>query len=238
MPSTNLFTIKGNFIDIFNRQTIASAFVIENGIIKSITPINEMCPNYILPGFVDAHIHIESSMLVPSAFAKIAVTHGTVGTVSDPHEIANVCGVNGVSYMIEDSKQVPFKFNFGAPSCVPATQFETAGATINAQEVYTLLQRDDIKYLSEMMNYPGVLYHDDEVLQKIKYAQLLNKPIDGHAPGLVGEDAINYIKAGISTDHECYTEQEALHKLKHGMKILVREGSAAKNFEKFNARLL
>jgi len=186
---------------------------------------------YILPGFVDSHIHIESSMLVPSEFARLAVIHGTIATISDPHEIANVCGMDGVRFMIENGKTVPFKFNFGAPSCVPATTFETAGDALDASQVETLLKSDDILYLSEMMNFPGVLYKDEQVMLKIKAAHSLNKPVDGHAPGLRGEQARQYIEVGISTDHECFTAEEALDKLKYGMKILIREGSAAKNFE-------
>ena len=170
-------------------------------------------------------------MLVPSEFAKLAVVHGTVATVSDPHEIANVCGMEGVEFMIENGKTVPFKFNFGAPSCVPATIFETAGAALNSEDVKKLLEKDDIKYLSEMMNFPGVLFNDEEVMKKIAAAHKLNKPVDGHAPGLRGEQAKQYIDAGISTDHECFTKEEALDKLQYGMKILIREGSAAKNFE-------
>src|SRR6185437_2761264 len=196
----------------------------ENAIQKENAP-------FILPGFIDAHVHIESSMLVPSEFAKLAVVHGTVATISDPHEIANVCGMKGVEYMIENGRQVPFKFYFGAPSCVPATDFETAGASLNANDVDALLARDEINYLSEMMNFPGVLHHDEEVEAKINSAKIYDKPVDGHAPGLRGEEAKKYIDAGISTDHECFTKEEALEKLQYGMKILIREGSAAKNFE-------
>ena len=170
-------------------------------------------------------------MVVPYEFAQVALTHGTVATVSDPHEIANVCGVDGVKYMIDNARSAKLKFHFGAPSCVPATSFETAGARINAQGVKELLVLDDIHYLSEMMNYPGVLFDDEEVLQKIQFAKEANKPIDGHAPGLTGDDAVKYISAGISTDHECFTLEEAQFKLDHGMKILIREGSAAKNYD-------
>ncbi len=184
-----------------------------------------------MPGFVDAHIHIESSMLVPSEFAKLAVTHGTVATVSDPHEIANVLGVKGVEFMIENGKKTPFKFNFGAPSCVPATAFESAGAIIDSDAIKTLMANPDIKYLAEMMNYPGVLFNDAEVLKKIEWAKHYNKPIDGHAPGVRGENITKYIAAGITTDHECFTYDEALEKLQKGMKVIIREGSAAKNFE-------
>ncbi|MEZ4904796.1 MAG: adenine deaminase [Spirosomataceae bacterium] len=187
---------------------------------------------YLMPGFVDAHVHIESSMLTPSQFARLAVVHGTVATVSDPHEIGNVLGVTGVEYMIEDGKRVPFKFCFGAPSCVPATTFETAGATISVKDIRRLLALKEIGYLAEMMNFPGVLYEDPEVMQKIQWAKAFNKPIDGHAPGLRGEDAKKYIDAGITTDHECFSYDEALDKLQLGLDyVLIREGSAAKNFE-------
>jgi adenine deaminase len=170
-------------------------------------------------------------MLVPSEFARLAVVHGTVATVSDPHEIANVCGVTGVEFMIANGGQVPFKFNFGAPSCVPATTFETAGAALDSDDVKHLLEKDEIKYLSEVMNFPGVLFNDAEVMKKIAAAKALGKPVDGHAPGLRGQKAKQYIGAGISTDHECFTTEEALDKLAYGMKIIIREGSAAKNFE-------
>ncbi|MGB6268720.1 MAG: adenine deaminase, partial [Olleya sp.] len=204
---------------------------INAGKIESIIEKDHNINHYILPGFVDAHIHIESSMLVPSEFAKIAVKHGTVATVSDPHEIANVLGVKGVHFMINNGKQTPFKFNFGAPSCVPATTFESAGAIIDSDDIKTLMANPDIKYLAEMMNYPGVLFDDEDVLKKIAWAKHYNKPIDGHAPGLKGADVTKYINSGISTDHECFTYDEALEKLQKGMKILIREGSAAKNFE-------
>lgn len=183
-----------------------------------------------MPGLVDAHVHIESSMLLPTEFAKIAAMHGTVATVSDPHEIANVMGVAGVEYMLENAKHTPLSINFGAPSCVPATVFETAGAEIDAIAVTKLLARPEIRYLSEVMNYPGVLSGDPEVMAKIKAAQNLGKVVDGHAPGLRGEDARAYTNAGISTDHECTTEAEARDKLEAGMHILIREGSAAKNY--------
>ncbi len=223
--------ITGQIVDILNREIFPGEIILENGKIYSIRKIEKAESHFILPGFIDAHIHIESSMLIPSEFARIAVLHGTVATVSDPHEIANVLGIEGVDYMIANGNKVPFWFNFGAPSCVPATNFETAGATLNAEATEKLLQRDEIKYLSEMMNWPGVLFEDKEVLKKIKAAHNLNKPVDGHAPGLMGEQALKYIAAGISTDHECYTYAEGKFKAEHGMKILIREGSAAKNFE-------
>lgn len=224
-------TIAGIWVNILERKTTEGVFTIKDGKIYSFEeqPVNEK--QYILPGFIDAHIHIESSMLVPYEFARIALTHGTVATISDPHEIANVLGVDGVYYMLENAKDALLKFNFGAPSCVPATTYETAGALLDATDIETLLQRDDIKYLSEMMNYPGVLFKDPEVMEKIAITKKYNKPIDGHAPGLRGGDAKNYIDAGISTDHECFTLEEALEKIQYGMKILIREGSAARNFE-------
>lgn len=228
------FKITGNLADVWKKEIYPAEISVKEGKIASIKPIQHLSPDnqhYILPGFIDSHVHVESSMLVPSEFAKLAVTHGTVATVSDPHEIANVCGLEGVEFMIENGKQVNFKFNFGAPSCVPATIFETAGASLNSEDVKKLLEKDEIKYLSEMMNFPGVLFNDEEVIKKIKYALAINKPVDGHAPGLKGEQAKQYIEAGISTDHECFTAEEALDKLQYGMKILIREGSAAKNFE-------
>lgn len=227
------FKIQGNIVDITNRNIFFGEVEVEDGKIKSIDKISEAKSDthFILPGFIDSHVHIESSMLIPSEFARLAVVHGTVSTISDPHEIANVCGMKGVEFMIENGNTVPFKFNFGAPSCVPATIFETAGAELNHGDVKSLLERPEIKYLSEMMNFPGVLYKDEEVLKKIAAAHQLGKPVDGHAPGLRGDALQQYIDAGISTDHECFTAEEALDKLQRGMKILIREGSAAKNFE-------
>jgi adenine deaminase len=227
----NTFEIKGQYIDIVGKRIFPAAISVHEGVISAIQEIPAAPQQFILPGFIDSHVHIESSMLIPSAFARLAVIHGTIGTISDPHEIANVCGVEGVHYMINNGKKVPFHFFFGAPSCVPATTFETAGASINGEEVATLLDNKDIYYLSEMMNFPGVLFKDEEVMKKIKAAHAVGKPVDGHAPGLMGEDAQKYIEAGISTDHECFTIEEAVDKLSYGMKILIREGSAAKNFE-------
>lgn len=223
--------VQGQVVDIKNKRIFPGEVEVEDGKIKSIIEIDEAPEQFIMPGFVDAHIHIESSLLVPSEFARMAVVHGTVATVSDPHEIGNVLGSKGVFYMIENGEQVPFKFNFGAPSCVPATTFETAGAEINVEEVDKLLQDNRIKYLAEMMNWPGVLFSDEMVLAKIAASQKRGKSIDGHAPGLMGDQAKQYIEAGMSTDHECFTAEEALGKLEHGMKIQIREGSAARNFE-------
>jgi adenine deaminase len=221
----------GNIIDLFNRKIFKGTIVVEDGVISEIKeePTDEDA--YFLPGFIDAHIHIESSMLVPYEFARVALKHGTVATISDPHEIANVLGIDGVQYMIDNARNAKLKFHFGAPSCVPATNFETAGAVIDADGVEQLLKMEDIFYLSEMMNYPGVLFDDEEVTRKIALAKKYNKPIDGHAPGLRGEQAKKYVAAGITTDHECFTYDEALEKIHLGMNILIREGSAARNFE-------
>lgn len=227
---TNL-EIKGNYVDIENRSIYPVVIQVKEGKIASIEKIEESQNYFLLPGFIDAHIHIESSMVTPQAFSQVVAPFGTVATVSDPHEIANVCGVEGVLYMIELAKKAAVKIHFGAPSCVPATSFETAGAEIDSDEIRELLKHPDIYYLTEMMNFPGVLNGDQQVAEKIKAAKVLGKPIDGHAPGLRGKEAKAYIEAGISTDHECTTIEEALDKLQFGMKILIREGSAAKNFE-------
>ena len=223
-------TIESNLIDIRRKAIYPVRITIKKDKITHIRAIAK-ADNYILPGFIDAHVHIESSMLVPSEFAKIAVTHGTVATVSDPHEIANVLGKEGVYYMIENGQKVPFKFNFGAPSCVPATTFETAGAVFTAADMDELLSRKDVKYLAEMMNWPGVIYEDPSVKSILDVAKKHQKPIDGHAPGLMGEQALAYLSKGISTDHECYMLEEGRFKLENGMKVIIREGSAAKNFE-------
>jgi len=221
---------QGQVVDLHNRDIYPAEVRVQDGRISGIRRLEKAEGFYIMPGFVDAHIHIESSMLVPSEFARLAAVHGTVATVSDPHEIANVLGIEGVRYMIENGRQTPFKFNFGAPSCVPATAFETAGAAIGAEGVEALLRMPEVKYLAEMMNYPGVLHRDEEVMAKLAVAKKLGKPVDGHAPGLRGADARRYIEAGISTDHECFTYEEGLEKLQLGMKVIIREGSAAKNF--------
>lgn len=226
--------VVGKLVDILAERIYPAQVELVDGRISSITEIDPAACStdaFLLPGFIDAHVHIESSLLIPSEFARLAVLHGTVGTISDPHEIANVCGLAGVDFMIDNGNQVPFKFHFGAPSCVPATVFETAGATISVEDVRALLARPEVNYLSEMMNFPGVLHQDPEVMQKIQAAQAAGKPVDGHAPGLRGQEAQQYIESGMSTDHECFTYEEAKDKLDRGMKILIREGSAAKNFE-------
>ncbi|QDA59482.1 adenine deaminase [Hymenobacter jejuensis] len=229
------FHLRANYIDLINNTISPAEIHVADGQIRSIKPTGAATPDpalpYALPGFVDAHVHVESSLLVPAEFARLAVTHGTVATVSDPHEIGNVLGVAGVEYMLENAQHVPFKFCFGAPSCVPATPFETAGAIITAEDIEQLFQNPAIGYLAEMMNWPGVLHHDPDVRRKIELAQRYNRPVDGHAPGLRGDEARRYAAAGITTDHECFTADEALDKLACGMHILIREGSAARNFD-------
>lgn len=224
-------TVSGILVDVLQRRQYKARITIEHGKIAAIEPDDSAPDRFILPGFVDAHIHIESSMLVPSAFARLAVQHGTVATVADPHEIANVCGTEGVLYMMENGEQVPLKYCFGVPSCVPATPFETAGAALDTPAVEKLLNRPDTYHLAEMMNWPAVLSDDAGVLAKIEAAKAAGKPVDGHAPGLRGADARKYASAGISTDHECFTIEEARDKLAAGMYVQIREGSAAKNFD-------
>ena len=223
--------ISGQIVDVVSKRIFSGTLHISNDKISKVIEETVTAKQYIIPGFVDAHVHVESSMLIPSEFARLAVCHGTVATISDPHEIGNVLGVDGVKYMINNGQKTPFKFHFGAPSCVPATAFETAGAEIMVDDVKDLLALPEIHYLTEMMNFPGVLFDDPIVLAKIQAAKDVEKPIDGHAPGLIGKDVEKYINAGITTDHECFTKTEALEKLKYGMKIMIREGSAAKNFD-------
>lgn len=223
--------ISGNIVDIKKRRVFSGTISINDSKISSIEENDNKYDHYIMPGFINAHVHIESSMLSPGSFAHAVVKHGTVATVSDPHEIANVLGVEGINYMVDNSKEVPLKIFFGAPSCVPATAFESSGAILGSDTIDQLLNRDDIWYLSEMMNFPGVIYNDAEVHSKLASAKKHNKPIDGHAPYLKGEDLKKYAKAGISTDHECVTIEEALQKIDLGIKVQIREGSAAKNFD-------
>lgn len=229
--SDNTFTLSGQIIDLVQSRIFPGTITVQDGKIAEITELSSAEMRYIMPGFVDAHIHIESSMVPPTEFARMAVCHGTVATVSDPHEIANVMGVEGIDYMIKSGRQGHFKFYFGAPSCVPATPFETSGCTLDADAIEQLMARDDIYYLAEMMNYPGVLAELPDVMKKLEAAKKHGKPIDGHAPMVMGDDIRKYIGSGISTDHECYVLEDAVEKIQLGMKILIREGSAAKNFE-------
>jgi adenine deaminase len=223
--------ISGNIVDIVNKKIFSGTIEIKEKKIINITKDKTDYKNFILPGFVDSHVHIESSMLTPSEFARIAVVHGTVAVVTDPHEIANVLGIDGVYYMIKNASKVPFKFCFGAPSCVPASPFETSGKKLDKNDIEKLLKNPEIGYLAELMNYPGVINEDPEVIEKIRIAKKSYKPIDGHAPSLGGKELEKYILSGITTDHECFTISEAQEKIKKGMKILIREGSAAKNFD-------
>jgi adenine deaminase len=200
---------EGNLVDLHRREIYPAVVTVKDGMIAAIDPVKRHYGSYIIPGFVDAHIHIESSMLIPSQFARIATVHGTVAAVSDPHEIANVLGVPGVEFMIEDAKSVPFTFCFGASSCVPATPFETSGAKLDAGNVADLLGREEIGYLSEVMNFPAVIAGEKEIMAKIEAAKSAGKPVDGHAPGLRGEELQKYIDAGISTDHESFACDEA-----------------------------
>ena len=227
----NSFTIGGQIVDLVNTRIFSGVVVVKDGKISKIVEQSVDNTRYIMPGFVDAHVHIESSMLVPSEFARLATCHGTVATVSDPHEIANVLGKEGVRYMIENGKKVPFKFFFGVPSCVPSTAFETSGCVLDAHDVEELMASDDIYYLSEVMNYPGVINDDPELMRKIEAAKRYGKPIDGHAPEVTGSLLRKYAGAGITTDHECFQLAGALEKIQLGMKILIREGSAARNFD-------
>ena len=231
--SASSHSVVGQVVDVAARRVFSARVRVVDGRIAAIEPVSdsEAGGNVLLPGFVDAHVHVESSMLVPSEFGRAAVVHGTVASVSDPHEIGNVLGVAGVRYMLDNAALSPFKFNFGAPSCVPATTFETAGAAISVAEVEELLDDPRIRYLSEMMNFPGVLHGDAQCLAKIAAAKRRGKPVDGHAPGLRGAEAARYFGAGITTDHECFTKEEALDKIQVGCKILIREGSAARNFD-------
>ncbi len=224
--------LSGRIVDVHRRVVFPGTVEWSGGRITAVQRDDRVKEKQlIMPGLVDAHIHIESSLLPPSEFARLAVIHGTVATVSDPHEIANVLGEAGVRYMLADAKRSPFNFNFGAPSCVPATTFETAGATLNAAAVARLLARKDVRYLAEVMNFPGVLGRDPELMAMIAAARKEGKPVDGHAPGLRGAQAKAYADAGPTTDHECFTLAEAHDKIAAGMKILIREGSAARNFD-------
>ena len=222
----------GNIVDLFASRIFYGTLVVEGGVVRAVVEegAERLGERYLCPGFVDSHVHIESSMVSPSRFGVEAVVHGTVAVVSDPHEIANVLGVDGVDFMIEDAKRSSLKFFFGAPSCVPATFFESSGAIVDEAAIDGLLSRDDIFFLAEMMNFPGVIYGDPRVIKKLEHARKYNKPIDGHAPGLMGGDLDAYASGGITTDHECFTMEEARAKMKLGMKVLIREGSAAKNF--------
>ncbi|MDN3687833.1 adenine deaminase [Cyclobacterium jeungdonense] len=228
---TTAFSVRGQYVDIEKREIYPAKIEVSNGHVKSVDRLPAAPPHYLLPGFIDAHVHVESSLLVPASFARLAVVHGTIATVSDPHEIANVCGMEGIAFMIANGEKTAFKFFFGAPSCVPATTFETAGDAISPEQIELLFKEGTIHYLAEMMNWPSVLAEDPLVMKKIQLAHKYGKPVDGHAPGLTGEKAAKYAAAGITTDHECITFEEGRDRIKNGMKVAIREGSAARNFE-------
>ena len=232
-----MMNVKGHIVDVKRREIFDGELVIEGEIIVEVKrcklPESKNPWPYLMPGFIDGHVHIESSMMVPHRFARIAVSHGTIGAIADPHEIGNVLGVEGVDYMIRSGKEARFNFLFGAPSCVPAVggDIETCGKVIDVKDTEALMARDDIGFLAEMMNYPGVLAGDKEVLAKIEAARRYGKPVDGHAPGLTGQQRDIYAAAGISTDHECSTLDEGRSCINAGMKVIIREGSAAKDYK-------
>ncbi len=223
--------VEGNLVDVISDRIYPARITVEEGTIVDILEVKVPFERYILPGLIDSHVHVESSLLVPSRFAEAAVPHGLTGVISDPHEIANVLGIEGVEFMIEDGEGVPLRFHFAAPSCVPATPFESSGAVLGPEDVDRLLARDEVVALAEMMNFPGVLNEDPEVMAKIDSALSRGKPVDGHAPGLSGDDLEAYISAGISTDHECTRYEEAYEKASKGMFVQIRDGSASKNME-------
>lgn len=231
LPPRQLFA--GHLVDIEHRRIFDAEITVSGDTITDIRPTDPLPHDapYLLPGFTDAHIHIESSMMTPCNFARVAVRHGVVNAVCDPHEIANVLGVKGIDFMIDNARHSRFNFYFGLPSCVPSSSLETAGAAIDAAQTRELIRRDDLHFLAEMMNYPGVLFNDSEVMGKIAAAREAGKPVDGHAPGVMGEELQRYAAAGISTDHECSTPEEARQRIACGMKVIVREGSAARNFD-------
>ena len=216
---------KSNILDLQKSEVYPAEILIEDGYFKKVSPIaNDSIKNLkldfegiLVPGFIDAHIHIESSLLTPSNFAKAVVPFGTTSVIADPHEIANVCGNKGIDFMIEDGKEVPFDFYFSAPSCVPATEFETSGACVDSVAIEKLMKKDEVVALGEVMNYLGVINQDKEIMDKLKIAKKYKKPIDGHAPGLFGEDLKRYVESGVSTDHECVSFKEAIFKKEHGM---------------------
>ena len=230
-------TFTAYILDVLTSSAYPARITIEDGIFKHIVPIMNSdeieldVEGLMLPGFIDSHIHIESSTLTPAQFAKVAVMHGTTSVIADPHEIANVAGIEGIEFMIENASHVPFNFYFSAPSCVPSTPFETSGAIIDSSDIEYLLKKDEIIALGEMMNFPGVINGDEEVLKKLELARKYNIPIDGHAPLVSGEELDKYMEQYIVTDHECSTFSEAIEKKQKGMKIMVRDGSSAKNME-------
>ncbi|MCF8361840.1 MAG: adenine deaminase [Prolixibacteraceae bacterium] len=225
-------SIEGNIVDIEKRKIIKGRMYYSNTIEKIIIDNDIKSNVYILPGLIDAHVHIESSMCTPINYAKEALKHGVIAAVTDPHEIANVCGIQGVEYMSKNALKTPMKIYTGAPSCVPATPFETSGAQLNPEEIDYLFKNNICTHLSEMMNFPGVLTGDKDVKAKIDIAKKYSKVIDGHAPLLSGDDLQLYYGSGITTDHECTTIEEATEKIELGFKIMLRKSSASNDFDK------
>ncbi len=223
--------IKGNILNIYTDEIYPGEIEIEKGVIQSIREVSSFFNEIIVPGFIDSHIHIESSKLTPSRFAEIALKHGTTSVVADPHEIANVMGLEGIEYMLNDARNSPLKFNFAAPSCVPTTEYETAGATIDSNVIDDLLRKDEFVSLGEVMDYNGVIEGKEDLIAKIESAKKHKKPIDGHAPLVTGEDLQKYVKYGIDTDHECTSKREAAEKRRMGVKIMIREGSESHMLE-------
>ena len=232
----DLLLTNAQVINVFGGEIIKDAIAISDGIIvgygqyKAKNTI-DLKGRYVAPGFIDSHVHIESSMTCISEFAKAVLVHGTTAVAADPHEIANVLGAAGIEYMLKSAEQQPMNIYFTLPSCVPATDMETAGAHLTAEDLQPFFDREKIVALAEMMNFPGVIFRDADVLAKIESARLQKKPVDGHAPGLKEQALYAYIAAGIQSDHECTTAQEAKEKLMAGMYIMVREGTGAKNLQ-------
>ena len=241
----DLVFINGKYLDVETRKFVLGNILIKDGKICGINK-EYICDNiidlngkYIVPGFIDGHIHLESSVISPFEFSKIASLHGTSAVITDPHEIANVCGIDGIKYMLQATSNLPISVYFMVPSCVPATEFDESAYTLDSDAVLECFKLDNnrILGLAEMMNYPGVIYCNTDVLRKIFETHKLGKRVDGHAPGLTGDDLIKYISAGIESDHECSTIEEAREKidvsrrLNKDFYIMIRQGTAAKNLE-------
>ena len=232
----DLLLTNAGIVNVFSGEIIPGSIAVAKGYIIGFGSypakrVVNMKGRFVAPGFIDAHVHIESSMSCPTEFARSVLPHGTTTVAADPHEIANVLGAEGIGYMIDSSKDQPVNIYFTLPSCVPATDMETSGAKLGADDLLPFMDNCRIIALGEVMNFPGVICRDNEVLRKIEGMKKQIKPVDGHAPGLTGRDLYAYISAGIFSDHECTTEKEAKEKLNAGMHIMIREGTGAKNLE-------
>lgn len=234
----DLLLTNGRVVNVFNGEINETNLAIKGSIIAAIgnkykqgKEIIDLEGKFLAPGLIDAHLHIESTLLQPAELARVIVARGTTSVINDPHEVANVLGVRGVEMMLEAAEDLPCDFFSTVPSCVPATAMETAGAAIDSEQVEKLLQHPGVVGLGEMMNYPGVLEGDPEVMKKILAAHRAGKVVDGHAPGLSGSELQAYLATGISTDHETITADEALEKIKSGMKVIIRHGSASSSLE-------